>query len=97
MNRDAKKCANSGAVNPCIARKMGHRNHISCNNNDLNLEGKIMGELNGELNEICERINGTSAAVRNSCKVSVALRNEVSLENPRLSNIRAKEKFTICQ
>ena len=102
MNRDTNDCVvsyftDTAAVHPCNAKKMGHRNQISCKNHNLNLEGNLMVESNAELNETCKKIRGTSATVRNSCKVSVDLSNEASLDKPRLTNIRTKGKCITCQ
>ena len=85
--------ADSAPVNPSVAHKMEHSKHISCNNYNLNLEGKLMIEENVELKHIADKIDLTSAAVRGSCKISTALRNETALDNPKVWNLRAKGKF----
>ena len=45
-----------------------------------------------ELKNLTDKINSVSKSVRNSCKISTALRNEAALDNPKLWNFRAKGK-----
>ena len=86
--------ADSAAVNIRIAKDLGHSRHISCKNHNLNLECQLMVSNNNELDQITKKIESVSASVRNSCKLSAALRNEAAASDQKLWNIRPKGKCT---
>jgi hypothetical protein len=88
-------CADSAEVNRKIARVMKHH-HISCKNHNQNLEAKKMIENDTELKAITTSLNDLSATIRNSCKVSTALRNEAATSSVARQNIRAKGQSATC-
>lgn len=89
-------CADNAAVNIRIAN-LSHGLHGSCKSHCLALEGAKMCEAEGPLKEMISKITACSAHVRNSCKVSTAVRNKAAAIDPRLANVTAKGESTTRQ
>jgi hypothetical protein len=89
-------CADNAAVNIRIAN-LSHLLHGSCKSHCLALEGAKMCEAEGPLKEMISKITACSAHVRNSCKVSTAVRNKAAAIDPRIANVTAKGESTTRQ